>query len=143
MEKRIEQLEAELKWKDEQLEDARKALCGTIEATGSLETVYARDGIRHKWAVNVSDILTKLIKEVGRLCDNYASDLFIEWNEIQKKLDNGTMCGDELYVFAIRDGGVDHEQWYENHKDEPNYYRAVWFLNVYTNDGQIKMILHK
>ena len=33
--------------------------------------------------------------------------------------------------------------YYENHKDEPNYYRAIWFLNVYTNDGQIKMVLHK
>lgn len=143
MKKRIEQLEWELKYKEEQLEDARKALCGTIEATGSLETVYARDGIHHKWAINISDILTKLIKEVGRLCDNYASDLFIGWNEIQKKLDNGTMRGDELYVFAIRDGGVDHEQWYENHKDKPNYYRAVWFLDIETTDRQIKMVLHK
>lgn len=143
MKKRIEQLEAELKWKEEQLEDARKALCGTIEATGSLETVYARDGIRHKWAINVSDIFTKLIKEVGRLCDSYASDLFISWNEIQKKLDNGTMYGDELYVFAIRDSGVDHREWYENHKDDYGRYRAVWFLNVYTNDGKIKMVLHK
>ena len=143
MKKRIEQLEWELKYKEEQLEDARKALCGTIEATGSLETVYARDGIHHKWAINVSDILTKLIKEVGRLCDSYASDLFISWNEIQKKLDNGTMRGDELYVFAIRDGGVDHEQWYEQHKDDRNYYREVWFLNVEATENQIKMTLHK
>lgn len=143
MKKRIEQLEWELKYKEEQLEDARKALCGTIEATGSLETVYARDGIHHKWAINVSDILTKLIKEVGRLCDSYASDLFISWNEIQKKLDNGTMRGDELYVFAIRDDGVDHEQWYEQHKDDRNYYREVWFLDVEATENQIKMTLHK
>ena len=143
MEKKIEQLEWELKYKEEQLEDARKALCGTIEATGSLENYFGNGTVSHKWAINVSDILTKLIKEVGRLCDNYASDLFISWNEVQKKLDNGTMRGDELYVFAIRDGGVDHEQWYENHKDEPNYYRAVWFPNVYTNDEQIRMVLHK
>lgn len=138
-----EQLKWELVYKEEQLEDARKALCGTIEATGYLENYFGNGTVSHKWEINVSDILTKLIKEVGRLCDSYASDLFVSWNEIQKKLDNGTMRGDELYVFAIRDGGVDHEQRYENHKDEPNYYRAVWFLNVYTNDGQIKMTLHK
>ena len=143
MKKRIEQLEWELKYKEEQLEEARKALCGTIEAIGSLENCFENGMVSHKWAINVSDILTKLIKEVGRLCDSYASDLFIEWNEVQKKLDNGTMCGDELYVFAIRDGGVDHREWYENHKDDRNYYREVWFLDIEVTETQIKMVLHK
>lgn len=142
MEKRIEQLEAELKWKEEQLEDARKALCGTVEAQGSLSETYTRSGILYNWGINVSDILTKLIKEVGRLCDSYASDLFVIWKEIQQKLDNGTMQSTR-YVFAIRDSGVDHALWYENHKDEPNYYRAVWFLDVETTEKKIKMTLHK
>ena len=30
------------------------------------------------------------------------------------------------------------EEWYENHKNERNYYRAVWFLEVETNEGKIK-----
>lgn len=143
MEKRIEQLEAELKWKEEQLEEARKALCGTVEAQGNLEEVLITYGFMYKWNINVSSILTTLIKEVGRLCDNYASDLFISWEEIQKKLDNGTLRGNERYIFAIRNSGVDHAAWYENHKDETNYYRAVWFLDVETTDGKIKMTLHK
>lgn len=142
MKKRIEQLEAELKWKEDQLEDARKALRGTIEAQGSLGETYTRCGILYSWEINVSDILTKLIKEAGRLCDSYASDLFVTWKEIQQKLDNGTMQSTR-YVFAIRDSGVDHAPWYENHKDEPNYYRAVWFLDVETTEKQIKMTLHK
>ena len=143
MEKKIEQLEAKLKWKEEQLEEARKALRGTVEAQGRLNETYTREGLICKWEINVSDILTKLIKEVGRLCDNYASDLFIAWNVIQKKLDNGTMRGNDRYIFAIRDSGVDHAAWYENHKNEHNYYRAVWFLDVTTDNGKIEMILHK
>lgn len=142
MEKRIEQLEWNLKWKEEQLEEVRKALHGTVEAHGNLDSLYTRSGILYSWEINVSDILTKLIKEVGRLCDSYASDLFVTWKEIQQKLDNGTMQSTR-YVFAIRDSGVDHAPWYENHKDEPNYYRAVWFLDIETTDKQIKMVLHK
>ena len=33
--------------------------------------------------------------------------------------------------------------WYENHKSEYNYYRAVWFLDVITDEGKITMTLHK
>ena len=142
MEERIKQLELELEYKEEQLENARKALHGTVEAKGILDSIYTREGVRKKWEINTSDVLTKLIKEVGRLCDSYASDLFIHWNGIQQKLDNGTMR-DDRYVFAIRNSGVDHAPWYEHHKDEHNYYRAVWFLDVETTDTQIKMILHK
>ena len=36
------------------------------------------NGVR-KQDVNYSDILTKLIQDAGRICDNYASDLFIHW----------------------------------------------------------------
>lgn len=140
---RIEELEWDLKNKEEQLEEARKSLRGTVEAQGSLSETYSTEGILYKWEINVSDILTKLIKEVGRLCDSYASDLFIAWNVIQEKLDNGTIRGDDRYVFAIRDSGIDHAVWYENHKNEHNYYRAVWFLDVETTEKQIKMTLHK
>lgn len=40
MEKRIEQLEWELKYKEEQLEEVRKTLYGTIEVTGNLENYF-------------------------------------------------------------------------------------------------------
>ena len=117
-------------------------MCGTIEATGSLKSEYTRRGVRYKWEINVSDILTKLIKEVGRLCDSYASNLFIQWSTIQEKLDNGTILEDR-HVFAIRKNGVDHAAWYENHKNDHNYYREVWFLDIETTDKQIHMTLHK
>ena len=96
-----------------------------------------------KWEINYSSILTRLIQEAGRWCESYASDLFVQWKyKIDQKLDNGTLYTN-TFVFAFRDSGVDSEEWYENHKNEHNYYRAVWYLDVLTDEGKIKMTLHK
>ena len=127
----------ELQWKDEQIADLRSIISGTITETGSYNPLEG------KWEINYSSILTRLIQEAGRWCESYASDLFVQWKyKIDQKLDNGTLYTD-TFVFAFRDSGVDSEEWYENHKNEHNYYRAVWFLDVVTNEGKIKMILHK
>ena len=127
----------ELQWKDEQIAELRSTLAGTITETGSYNPLEG------KWEINYSSILTRLIQEAGRWCESYASDLFVQWKyKIDQKLDNGTLYTD-TFVFAFRDSGVDHEEWYENHKNEYNYYRAVWFLDVLTDKGKIKMMLHK
>ena len=127
----------ELQWKDEQIAELRSALSGTITETGSYNPLEG------KWEINYSSILTRLIQEAGRWCESYASDLFVQWKyKIDQKLDNGTLYTN-TFVFAFRDSGVDSEEWYENHKNEHNYYRAVWFLDVLTDKGKIKMILHK
>ena len=127
----------ELQWKDEQIADLRSIISGTITETGSYNPLEG------KWKINYSSILTRLIQEAGRWCESYASDLFVQWKYgIDQKLDNGTLYTD-TFVFAFRDSGVDSEEWYENHKNEHNYYRAVWFLDVLTDKGEIKMMLHK
>ena len=127
----------ELQWKDEQIVELRSIIAGTITETGSYNQLEG------KWEINTSSILTRLIQEAGRWCEHYASDLFVQWKyEIEQKLDNGTLYTD-TFVFAFRDSGVDSEEWYENHKNEHNYYRAVWFLDVLTDKGKIKMMLHK
>ena len=127
----------ELQWKDEQIANLKAALSGTITETGSYNPLEG------KWEINYSSILTRLIQEAGRWCESYASDLFVQWKyKIDQKLDNGTLEID-TFVFAFRDSGVDSEEWYENHKNEHNYYRAVWFLDVEINEGKIKMTLHK
>lgn len=128
-------LQQELKIKDEMIEELRNVIRGTITETGSLQ--YG------KWEINYSSILTKLIQEAGRWCEHYASDLFILWNcNIEQPL-KADMITTETFVFAFRESGVDGNCWYENHKDESNYYRAVWFLDVVANDGKITMTLHK
>ena len=127
----------ELQWKDEQIADLRSIISGTITETGSYNPLEG------KWEINYSSILTRLIQEAGRWCESYASDLFVQWKYgIDQKLDNGTLYTD-TFVFAFRDSGVDSEEWDENHKNEHNYYRAVWFLDVLTDKGKIKMMLHK
>ena len=127
----------ELQWKDEQIANLKDALSGTITETCSYNPLEG------KWEINYSTILTRLIQEAGRWCESFASDLFVQWKyEIDQKLDNGTLETD-TFVFAFRDSGVDHKKWYENHKNEHNYYRAVWFLDIETDEGKIKMTLHK
>lgn len=127
----------ELQWKDEQIANLKAALAGIVTETGSYNPLEG------KWEINYSSILTRLIQEAGRWCESYASDLFVQWKYgIDQKLDNGTLYTD-TFVFAFRDSGVDSEEWYENHKNEHNYYRAVWFLDVLTDKGKIKMTLHK
>lgn len=127
----------ELQYKDEQIAKLRSIIAGTITETGSYNPIEC------KWEINTSSILTRLIQEAGRWCEHYASDLFVQWKyEIENGLDNGTLETD-TFVFAMRDSGVDHKEWYKNHKDKHNYYRAVWFLDVETNEGKIKMTLHK
>ena len=127
----------ELQWKDEQIAELRSIISGTITETGSYNPLEG------KWEINYSSILTRLIQEAGRWCESYASDLFVQWKYgIDQKLDNGTLYTD-TFVFAFRDSGVDSEEWYENHKNEHNYYRTVWYLDVLTDEGKIKMTLHK
>ena len=127
----------ELQWKDEQIAELRSALSGTITETGSYNPLEG------KWEINYSSILTRLIQEAGRWCEHYASDLFILWKyNVEQKLDNGTLETGTL-MFAMYNSGVHHKAWYENHKNEYNYYRAVWFLDVVTDEGKITMTLHK
>ena len=133
----MEDKDFELQLKDEQIAELQSALAGTITETGSYNPLEC------KWESNYSSILTRLIQEAGRWCEHYASDLFVQWKyRIDQKLDNGTLYTN-TFVFAFRDSGVDSEEWYENHKNEHNYYRAVWFLDVLTDKGKIKMMLHK
>ena len=127
----------ELQWKDEQIAELRSIISGTITETGSYNPLEG------KWEINYSSILTRLIQEAGRWCESFASDLFVQWKYgIDQKLDNGTLYTD-TFVFAFKDSGVDSEEWYENHKNEHNYYRTVWYLDVLTDEGKIKMTLHK
>lgn len=129
----------EMKIKDEQITKLKDIIAGTITETGSSECDM---GGKYKWSINYSSILTRLIQEAGRWCEHYASDLFILWREVDRYIEN---CKTEncQFVFGFRDSGVDGDAWYENHKNEYNYYRVVWFLDVQTYSGRIKMTLHK
>lgn len=123
--------------RDERIKDLADIANGTIRETGRYDT---RDGC---YDINTSSILTRLIQEAGRWCLFYASDLFVEWKyNVDVPLENGSM-DDARIVFAFRESGVDDEFAYERNKENHHYYRAVWFLDVKADDGEIEMVLHK
>ena len=119
-----------------------------IEASGSR---YERPFLDSMWSINTSSILTRLIQEAGRYCENYASDLFIQWSRVEK------MLNDEIepktQFFGFRENGVDHEEWIDNRLQEDPYhhqYRSIWRLDIwieestgYYHSKEIKMKLYR
>lgn len=92
---------------------------------------YSTEG---RWDINYSSILTKLIQQTGKYCQNYASDLFIDWNSVERELEKGEDIN-ETYIFGLRTMGVDHKFYYENRVNHPELYGApnyheVWELTV-------------
>lgn len=103
---------------------------------------YGRD-----FNINYSSILTKLIQECGRLCESYASDLFITWDGIVQKLKEKTM-ETSVHLFGIREMGVDHNEFilsrYNNNGCyAKNEYRKIYRLNVVVEGDLIRMELYE
>lgn len=97
--------------------------------------------------INYSSILTRLIKECGRLCESYASDLFITWNSIVRKLEEKTM-DTSAYLFGIREMGVDHNEFilsrYDNNGCYARHeYRKIYRLDVIVEGDPIRMMLYE
>ena len=63
--------------------------------------------------INLSSLFSLLIKEAGRLCDHYASDMFYDLKQLYEDLygDNCVLFEQEEYqtVIGIRESGVDGE----------------------------------
>ena len=96
---------------------------------------YSKEG---RWDINYADMLTQLIQSCGKYCKKHASDLFIDWQNVVELLEKGEDI-DELFVFAIRDYGVDHKEYYEikmNNREMYNEtYHEVWTLGI---QGDVK-----
>lgn len=103
-----------------------------LETSGEL-TVNLFTGERTV-GVNYSSILTRLIQEAGRICEFYASDLFIYWRSIVDALEDGTIeSGSRL--FGFRKSGVDEAgsilYWRnETIRALPDHYYAIWKLDI-------------
>lgn len=61
--------------------------------------------------INLSGLFTFLIREAGRLCDAYASDMFYDMKELDERLtgDNSELFDNKefQYIIGIREHGVD------------------------------------
>ena len=99
------------------------------------------------WDINYSSILTRLIQSAGRFCLNYASDLWIDWNNIQNRLTGEILYTDGVYeyLFAMRKQGVDHASYIlsnaNNGKYLSDYYSEIFKLTVKVVNNIITMEL--
>lgn len=120
----------------------------TIEKDFSTKAYYSKEieAVGRGFDINYSSILTKLIQECGRLCESYASDLFISWNTIMKKLKEKTL-ETSSYLFGIREMGVDHNEFvlsrYNNNSHAYYGYRKIYRLDVIVDGDSIRMQLYE
>lgn len=100
-----------------------------IDGSGAI--CYDLTGVNCSY--NFSSIITKLIQEAGRFCLRYASDLFIDLQEICKTIEDGTIV-DSSYLFGFRESGVDGDNYIINNLYKNNYspylYRSIWRLDI-------------
>lgn len=139
-EQKIEEMAVSVRLLNDGLEHLRERMNGVIRAKGNWQTdIFGKEC----WDINYSDILTKLIQDTGRYCDHYASDLFITWKEIEKELTNPDYKGGE-YIFALRDSGVDHKEWYDIRRASRRMdYRKVFRLIIAVKSDQMEMVLEE
>ena len=64
--------------------------------------------------LNMSGISTRLIQDVGRFCERYASDFIISWDAVREQLEprHITEPYHAVELFAIRRSGVDHNSFF-------------------------------
>ncbi len=97
-------------------------------------------------SLNYSDILSYLIKEAGRVCERFSSDLFVQWSNIEKNLREKDIM-ETFYLFGFRKHGVDHEDYVLKKLQSPevygyNVYESLYAMKIETNaENEIKMIL--
>ena len=109
------------------------------------EVLYTEKGYwaGTKYDVNYSSILSFLIKEAGKYCERYASDLFISWEGVVEALKKKDV--NERFVFGIRDYGVDHEAFVTAYNDNPevygNRYIVIYVLTVQSDGDDVIMKL--
>lgn len=87
--------------------------------------------------INLSGLFSLLIKEAGRLCDGYASDMFYDLKGLYEDLhgENSVLCEQETYrnVVGIRDYGCDHEAFMLTRTNDDSFtycYREILLITV-------------
>lgn len=102
------------------------------------------DAYNGEFNINYSSILTRLIQSAGRFCIHHASDLFIDWKNLDDQLHERDFVGGK-YLFGMRKDGVDGESYIirnaENGRSLYNYYMEMFMLEITVDDDQITMML--
>lgn len=116
-------------------------------ATGYFDEYSAQGG----YSINVSSILSKLITEAGRWCEDYASDVLFYIDDLKKLFRQKPVTGDGMedvvIIMGMRQNGVDHGEtvttYFAKHPFDGDsyYYRALWALRVERDDRCIVVSL--
>lgn len=99
-----------------------------------------------KYDINDSSILTRLIQEAGRYCERFASDLFIDWKAVERKIDSADAL-DLVFLFGFRRDGVDGNSFILSRYNGGGYaypekeYRSMWRLDITADGDRIEMVL--
>ena len=112
-------------------------------ATGYFDEYSTQGG----YSINVSSILSKLITEAGRWCEDYASDVLFYIDDLKKLFWQKPVTGDGMedvvIIMGMRQNGVDHgrtvTEYFAKHPFDGDsyYYRALWVLRVERNDRRL------
>lgn len=106
----------------------------SIHSSGEMVNVDFRTNDA-EFNVNYSSVLTRLIQEAGRVCESYASDLFISWEDLMENFTDYRAESDSV-LFGFRRGGVDHTEWVMRNaeKGATSDYYSIWRLDIKIND---------
>lgn len=123
-----------------------------ISHTESYKAACGSDG---KPNYNVSSMLTTLVQETGRFTERFASDVIISIKSFEEALDEPFEHDDEIFLFGMREGGVDHYEFvrcnmsnyeYDCGKFE-NYYRKIYAIklsiedSITGNSDEVKLVM--
>lgn len=83
-----------------------------------------------KYNFNISTMLTLLIQETGRYTERFASDVIISINFMTKALEDPFANNGALFLFGIREDGVDHYEFVrsqmKNNLGNPAYFKQYY-----------------
>lgn len=74
--------------------------------------------------VKYSDILSFLIRQAGKICKRFASDLFIDWESVKEFL-HAEKNDYRRFLFGFRESGVDHASSVETKINNPSMYGSI------------------
>ena len=102
--------------------------------------------------INMSDIFSLLIKEAGRICEYYASDVIYDINSVEHWINNVEHWAREKqeddrygksWCFGFRKYGVDHWDFVKNSFCVGRDYYKVYRLDMYSEEGYMYASLYE
>lgn len=136
-----------------------KQICENIEPIYTEKGEWMSPNFHRKkgyWSINLSSIETKLIQEVGRFAEFYASDFLITWAHMQELLKTPLPKIREhekqgVLIIAIRKSGVDGEGYLLSRTDPKScnhqtgyvaeYYRSAYAVTWNIKDNNLTVEL--